>query len=159
MESSNRWCISQERGWGGGGLGPASLRDQLLWEVAIKIKKIYMVLTLHLCVLGESKNKQRLLPWKTLTDCFLEPRWRVFTARYALSPYIKQIRFVFKGLNSQLVINDTIWCNMNTLQSNISNIKSNSGLKTYRFCFRNFRIFYWYIYIYIYIYICIYALY
>jgi hypothetical protein len=24
--------------------------------------------------------------------------WRVFTARYALSPYIKQIRFVFKGL-------------------------------------------------------------
>jgi hypothetical protein len=23
----------------------------------------------------------------------------VFTARYALSPYIKQIRFVFKGLN------------------------------------------------------------
>jgi hypothetical protein len=24
----------------------------------------------------------------------------VFTARYALSPYIKQIRFVFKGLNS-----------------------------------------------------------
>jgi hypothetical protein len=26
----------------------------------------------------------------------------VFTARYALSPYIKQIRFVFKGLNSVL---------------------------------------------------------
>jgi hypothetical protein len=25
--------------------------------------------------------------------------WRVFTARYALSPYIKQIRFVCKGLN------------------------------------------------------------
>jgi hypothetical protein len=24
--------------------------------------------------------------------------WKVFTARYALSPYIKQIRFVFKGL-------------------------------------------------------------
>jgi hypothetical protein len=24
--------------------------------------------------------------------------WRVFTERYALSPYIKQIRFVFKGL-------------------------------------------------------------
>jgi hypothetical protein len=23
----------------------------------------------------------------------------MFTARYALSPYIKQIRFVFKGLN------------------------------------------------------------
>jgi hypothetical protein len=27
----------------------------------------------------------------------------VFTARYALSPYIKQIRFVFKGLNDVLV--------------------------------------------------------
>jgi hypothetical protein len=26
--------------------------------------------------------------------------WRVFTARYALSPYIKQIHFVFKGLIS-----------------------------------------------------------
>jgi hypothetical protein len=26
----------------------------------------------------------------------------VFTARYALSPYIKHIRFVFKGLNGQL---------------------------------------------------------
>jgi hypothetical protein len=25
----------------------------------------------------------------------------VFTARYAQSPYIKQIRFVFKGLNTQ----------------------------------------------------------
>jgi hypothetical protein len=25
----------------------------------------------------------------------------VFTARYALSPYIKQIRFVFKGLNRE----------------------------------------------------------
>jgi hypothetical protein len=26
----------------------------------------------------------------------------VFTARYALSPYIKQIRFVFKGLNEDI---------------------------------------------------------
>jgi hypothetical protein len=38
------------------------------------------------------------LPYKTLRDWFLQPKWRVFTARYALSPYIKQIRFVFKGL-------------------------------------------------------------
>jgi hypothetical protein len=30
----------------------------------------------------------------------------VFTARYALSPYIKQIRFVFKGLN--LLYNSTV---------------------------------------------------
>jgi hypothetical protein len=27
----------------------------------------------------------------------------VFTARYALSPYIKQIRFVFKGVNLTLI--------------------------------------------------------
>jgi hypothetical protein len=30
--------------------------------------------------------------------------WRVFTARYALSPYIKQIRFVFKGLIFQELV-------------------------------------------------------
>jgi hypothetical protein len=28
----------------------------------------------------------------------------VFTARYALSPYIKQIRFVFKGLNNKFYV-------------------------------------------------------
>jgi hypothetical protein len=28
----------------------------------------------------------------------------VFTARYALSPYIKQTRFVFKGLNKHEVL-------------------------------------------------------
>jgi hypothetical protein len=54
--------------------------------------------TLRLCVLYGSQNKQQLLPYKTLTDWLLYPKWRVFTARYALSPYIKQIRFVFKGL-------------------------------------------------------------
>jgi hypothetical protein len=46
-----------------------------------------------------SQNKQQLLPYKTLRDWFLQPKWRVFTARYALSPYIKVIRFVFKMLN------------------------------------------------------------
>jgi hypothetical protein len=56
--------------------------------------------TLHLCVLRESQNKQQLLPYKTVSDWFLQPKWKVFTARYALSPYIKQIRFVFKGLNN-----------------------------------------------------------
>jgi hypothetical protein len=40
------------------------------------------------------------LPYKTLRDWFLQPKWRLFTVRYALSPYIKQIRFVFKGLNT-----------------------------------------------------------
>jgi hypothetical protein len=54
--------------------------------------------TLRLCVLYGSQNKQQLLPYKTLRDWFLQQKWRVLTARYALSPYIKQICFVFKGL-------------------------------------------------------------
>jgi hypothetical protein len=61
--------------------------------------------TLRLCVLYGSQNKQQLLPYKTLRDWFLN-RNGEFTARYALSPYIKQIRFVFKGL-TYLYINKT----------------------------------------------------
>jgi hypothetical protein len=51
------------------------------------IQKFYMVPTLCLCVLYRSQNKQQLLPYKTLRDWFLYPMWRVFTARYELSPY------------------------------------------------------------------------
>jgi len=51
-----------------------------------------MVLILHLNVL------YGLFTLHNLTVCFLEMVWGVFTARYALSPYIKQARFVFKGL-------------------------------------------------------------
>jgi hypothetical protein len=54
--------------------------------------------TLRICVLYGSQNKQQLLPYKTLRDGFYNPKWRAFTARYVLSPYIRQIRFVFKGL-------------------------------------------------------------
>jgi hypothetical protein len=68
------------------------------------IKKFYVVPTLRLCVLYGSQNKQQLLPYKTLRDCFLKPTWRVFTARYALSLYIEQTRFVFKGLISSSVL-------------------------------------------------------
>jgi hypothetical protein len=68
------------------------------------IKKFHVVPTLRLCVLYGSQNKQQLLPYKTLRDWFLYPKWRVFTVRYALSPYIKQIRFVFKGLVNQFVL-------------------------------------------------------
>jgi hypothetical protein len=40
-----------------------------------------------------------LLPYKSLADWLLQPKRRVFTARYALSPYnITQIHFVLKGL-------------------------------------------------------------
>jgi hypothetical protein len=60
-----------------------------------------MVLTLRLCVLYGSHSRQRLLPYTTLADwfCVTEVE-RVFTAWYALSPYIKQTRLVFKGLNT-----------------------------------------------------------
>jgi hypothetical protein len=33
---------------------------------------------------------------------FVHPQWKVFTVRYGLSTYIKQIRLVFKGLTSAL---------------------------------------------------------
>jgi hypothetical protein len=71
-----------------------------LCTTRLNIKKFYVVPTLRLCVLYGSQNKQQLLPYKTSRDWFLSPKWRVFTARYALSPYIKQIRFVFIGLST-----------------------------------------------------------
>ena len=57
-----------------------------------------VVFTLHLFVLYESQNKQQLLPYKASRDCFFFNGVRVFTVRYGLNPYIKPIRFVFKGL-------------------------------------------------------------
>jgi hypothetical protein len=33
----------------------------------------------------------------------------VFTARYALSPYLKQIRFVFKGLNNCAILETKLY--------------------------------------------------
>jgi hypothetical protein len=41
----------------------------------------------------------------------------VFTARYALSPYIKQIRFVFKGLTKERELQE------NTMLSYFGNLK------------------------------------
>jgi hypothetical protein len=40
-----------------------------------------------LCVLYGSENKQRLFPYTTLTDWFVEPIRIVFTARYVLMVY------------------------------------------------------------------------
>jgi hypothetical protein len=45
---------------------------------------LYFVLTLYLCVWCRSQNKLRLLPNTELTDCYLQPRHSVFTARYGL---------------------------------------------------------------------------
>jgi hypothetical protein len=59
-----------------------------------------VVPTLHLCVSYRSQNKQQLLPYTTLTACFIQPKCRVFTVRYALRSYIKQVRSVFEGLMS-----------------------------------------------------------
>ena len=47
-----------------------------------------MVSTLTLSILYGSQNKQQLFYYTTLTYRFLEPRWRVFTARYGLNLYI-----------------------------------------------------------------------
>jgi len=44
-----------------------------------------------LSVLYGSQNRQRLLLYTSLTDWFLQPMWKVFTARYGLIPHIKQI--------------------------------------------------------------------
>jgi hypothetical protein len=41
----------------------------------------------------------------------------VFTARYALSPYIKQIRFVFKGLRMNVTEASCLKCNSDTCLS------------------------------------------
>ena len=46
-----------------------------------------------LSVLYGYQNRQRLLLYTALTDWFLQPRWKVFTAWYGLIPYIKQIMF------------------------------------------------------------------
>jgi len=64
------------------------------------IQKFYVVITWNLCVLYGSRNKQQILPYKTLKDWFFKPRWRVLTARYTQSPYITQIRFVFNRLTT-----------------------------------------------------------
>jgi hypothetical protein len=61
-----------------------------------------MVITLHLCVLYGLQNKRSYLPYTSLTDWFLQPKWRVFNARYGLSPYITQICLILKGLMMNL---------------------------------------------------------
>jgi hypothetical protein len=60
-----------------------------------------MVVTLRLCVWYLCGNNLQLLPYTSSNDWFFKLRWRVFTARYALSLYIR-MRFVFKGLISNI---------------------------------------------------------
>ena len=51
------------------------------------IQKFYVQPTekKNLCILHGSENKQGLFPCTLLTDWFLYPRWRVFTARYEMN--------------------------------------------------------------------------
>ena len=62
------------------------------------IQKLYMVLTLRLCVVPRAKNKQRILALHNISRLVLYKRGEVITVRYALSPYIKQTCLVFEGL-------------------------------------------------------------
>ena len=51
-----------------------------------------------MCFEWLSEQTETFLTYTALTDWFLQLKWRVFTALYALNPYITRIRFVFKGL-------------------------------------------------------------
>jgi hypothetical protein len=55
---------------------------------------------LQVCALYGTQNKQKPMPDTSLTDWFLQAGWRVFTARYELNPYTKQISFFFKCLKT-----------------------------------------------------------
>jgi len=53
------------------------LKSSVCVSLGITIKILPSAHTMYLCVLCESQNKQRLLPYTTLTDWFLKPRLSV----------------------------------------------------------------------------------
>ena len=61
---------------------------------AVRTGSLYIIQVV--CV---RENKQRLFPYPALTDWFLKPRRRVFTARYELNVN-RCVIFVFKGLKT-----------------------------------------------------------
>jgi len=63
--------------------------------------------TVFLRVLCGSQNKQRLFPYTALTGWFLQPRRRVFTARYGLGLQV-QFRLIL-GLQVSVYERDMIW--------------------------------------------------
>ena len=72
-----------------------------IYTVRFNIQQFYVLpITLHLCVLCGSQNKQRLFPHTTVTDWCLKPRGSVFTARYGLGLYIQ----------SGLTLNNSTFC-------------------------------------------------
>jgi hypothetical protein len=52
-----------------------------------------------MCFYG-SQNKQEILPYISLTDWILQPKWRVFTAWYELTPYITHIGLMKKRVEN-----------------------------------------------------------
>jgi len=78
------------------GLTTYSLAVTLLTNV--NSQKFYMMLTLSLCVVYGSQNKQWLLPHTTLTEwSYITEEERVYCAVHS-SPHIKQTRCIFRGL-------------------------------------------------------------
>jgi hypothetical protein len=58
-----------------------------------KHSKILHVALFALGVLYGSQNRQRPLLYTLLTCWFVQPWWKVLTARYGLIPHIKQVTF------------------------------------------------------------------
>src|SRR5215510_13671847 len=61
----------------------------------------HMVITLHLCVLCGSQNKQERLLYTSLTDWVSQQNRRVFTAQYGRNSYITRIHLVLQGLKTK----------------------------------------------------------
>ena len=74
----------------------ASLRTAMF-----NIQKCFIVLTLRLCVSYWTRGRQRHLPCAWFTDRFLQPWWKVFSARYGLNTYIRQITFSLSTVKVQ----------------------------------------------------------
>ena len=60
------------------------LKPKTLCTASFNIQKFCVLPTMHLCVLRGSENKRRLFIYTILTDWFLKPKQRVFTARYEM---------------------------------------------------------------------------
>jgi len=55
-----------------------------------------------MCFVWPQNKTHKRFTYTSLSEWFLLPHWKVFTERLALSPYVKQIRLVHKGLNQRL---------------------------------------------------------
>ena len=65
---------------------PLTLQNRvaILRTTRFNIQNFYILPTVYLCVLCGSEKKRRLFPCTALTDWFLKPKQRVFTARYVM---------------------------------------------------------------------------